>query len=141
MEPQSEIKIAKNIGEITEMTFGGRVFVNVVSLRYIDMIYINVGEMCFIPMNVHNELFNGVRQHRWRHLSPVVSTFSTSIGLLSSFFHITLHPHFLSLSDHMSLSLSLSLSVVPHLVFLISGLSLRFGDVEVFFLQSKFLCS
>ena len=22
------------------------------------MIYINVGEMCFIPMNVHNELFN-----------------------------------------------------------------------------------
>ena len=50
------------------------------------MIYINVGEMCFIPMNVHNELFNGVRQLRWRHLSPVVSALSTSIGLLSSFF-------------------------------------------------------
>ena len=82
MEPQSEIEIAKKyIGEIW-----GRVFVNVVSLRYIGMIYINVGEMCFIPMNVHNELFNGVRQLRWRHLSPVVSTLSTSIRLLSSFF-------------------------------------------------------
>ena len=34
----------------------GRVFVNVVSLKYIGMIYIIVGEMCFIPMNVHNEL-------------------------------------------------------------------------------------
>ena len=41
--------------------------------------YINVSEICFIPMNVHNELFNGVRQLRWQHLSPVVSTFSTSI--------------------------------------------------------------
>ena len=40
----------------------GRVFVNVVSLKYIGMIYINVGEKCFIPMKVHNELFNGVRQ-------------------------------------------------------------------------------
>ena len=48
-------------------------------------IYINVGEMCFIPMNVHNELFNGVRQLSWRHLSPVVSTFSTSIRMLSPF--------------------------------------------------------
>ena len=117
------------------MTFGGGFFVNVVSLRYIGMIYINVGEMCFIPMNVHNELFNGVRQLRWRHqvLSPVVSTFSTSILL----FHIALHPLFLSLSVHMSLSLS----VVLHPVFLISGLSLRFGDVDVFFLQSKVICS
>ena len=60
--------------------------VNVVSLRYNGMIYINVGEMCYIPMNVHNELFNGVRQLRWRHLSPVISTFSISIRLLSSFF-------------------------------------------------------
>ena len=41
------------------------------------LIYIHVGEMCFIPMNVHNELFNGVRQLRWQYLSPVVSTFST----------------------------------------------------------------
>ena len=46
----------------------------------------DIGEMCFILMNVHNELFNGVRQLRWRHLSPVVSTFSTSIRLLSYFF-------------------------------------------------------
>ena len=33
-------------------------------------------------MNVHNELFNGVRQLRWQQFSPVVSTFSTSIRLL-----------------------------------------------------------
>ena len=93
VDPQSEIKIAKNIGE---MTFGGRVFVNVVSLKYIGMIYINEGEMCFIPMNVHNELFNGVRQLRWQHLSPVVSTFSTSIRLSFSFFikHCVLPPSF-----------------------------------------------
>ena len=41
----------------------------------------------------------------------------------------------LSLSGH----LSHSLSVVPHPVFLISGLSLRIGHVDVFFLQSKVL--
>ena len=69
------------------MTFGGGIF-NVVSLKYIGMILINVGEMCFIPMNIHNERFNGVRQ--------------------------------LILS--LSVRLSLSLSVVPHPVFLISGL-------------------
>ena len=46
------------------MIFGGRVFVNVVSLKYIGMIFINVGEMCFIPMNVHNVVFNGVGQLR-----------------------------------------------------------------------------
>ena len=57
VELQSEIKIPKNIGE---MTFW--VFVNVVSLKYFGMIHTNLGEMCFIPMNVHNELFNGVRQ-------------------------------------------------------------------------------
>ena len=28
------------------------------------MIYLNVGEMSFIPMNIHNEQFNGVRQLR-----------------------------------------------------------------------------
>ena len=39
------------------MTFGGGFFVNVVSLKYIGMINTNVGEMCFIPMNV----LNGVR--------------------------------------------------------------------------------
>ena len=36
-------------------------------------------------MNIHHELFNVVRKLRWQHLSPVVSTFSTSIRLLSSF--------------------------------------------------------
>ena len=99
------------------------------------MIYTNVGEMCLIPMNVHTELFNGVHQLRWQHLSPVVSTFSTSNRLLSSFFiqHCTLPPSF---SLFLSLCLS-SLSMVLHLVFLISGLSLLFGDVGVFFLQSK----
>ena len=64
----------------------------------LGMIHKNVGEMCFIPMNIHNELFNGVRQLRWQHLSPVVSTFSTSIRLLSSFFikHCTNFSLFLS---------------------------------------------
>ena len=81
-------KIAKNsLNDIW-----GRVFVNVVSLKYIGMIYlkINVGEMCFIPMNIHIEQFNGVRQLRWQHLSPVVSTFSTSNMLLNHPFHKTL---------------------------------------------------
>ena len=44
-------------------------------------------------------------------------------------FHIALHPLF---SLFLSIYLSPSLSVVPHPVFLISGLSLRFGDVDVF---------
>ena len=43
-------------------------------------------------------------------------------------------PPFLSLSVHMSLSLS----VVPHPVFLNSGLSLRFGDVDVSSCNPKF---
>ena len=69
--------------------FGGPFFVNVVSLNYIGTVrYINVSEMCFIPMNARNELFNGVRQLKWQHLPLVVSTFSasTDIRLLSSFF-------------------------------------------------------
>ena len=47
MEPKSEINIAKQIGEMC------RVFVNVDSVEYIGMIYLylNVSEMCFIPMN------------------------------------------------------------------------------------------
>ena len=98
-----------------------------------SMIYINVGEICFIPKNVHHKLFNGVRQLRWQHLSPVVTTFSTSIRPLSSFFT---KPSILPPSFSFSVHLSLSFGGTP--VFLISGLSLQFGDVDVFFLQSKF---
>ena len=95
VEPQNEIKIEQNY---RWNDIWGRVFVNVVSLKYIGMIYINVGEMWFIPMNVYNELFNGVRQLRWQHLSPVVSTLSTSSRLLSFFFlkHCILPPSSLS---------------------------------------------
>ena len=75
MESQSEIKIATNIGEMTVGGGGGRVFVNVVSLKYIGMIYINVDEICFIPTNVHHKLFNGLRPLRWQHLLPVLQHF------------------------------------------------------------------
>ena len=61
---ESEKTLQTNLGE---MTFGGGIF-NVVSLKYIGMIHVNVGEMCFIPMKVHNELFTGVRQLRWQQL-------------------------------------------------------------------------
>ena len=106
-------------------------FVNVVSLKLV--LYINVGEMCFISP------YNGVCQLRWQQLSLVVSTFSTSIRLLYSFFikHCILPP---GPSLFLSLSVHLSLSVVPHPVFPISGLSLRFGDVDVFFMKSKVIC-
>ena len=101
----------------------------------------NIGETCFIPMKVPNELINGVRQLRWQHLSPVVSTFSTSIRLLSSFFikHCIIPPSF-SLCPSICLS-SLSVVGLLHPVFLISGISLRIGDVDVIFLQSNVLCS
>ena len=58
-EPKSEIKITKQIGEIT---FGGG-FCKCCQrqIHWCRVIYINVGEMCFIPMNIHIELFNGVR--------------------------------------------------------------------------------
>ena len=65
-------------------------------------------------MNIHNELFNVVRQLRWQHISPVVSTFSIRL-LFMHLFHKAL-----------SLSVHLSLSVVPHPVFLISGIFLQF---------------
>ena len=63
----------------------GAGFVNVVIIKYIGMIYINVGEMFFIAMIVHNELFNGFRQRRWQHILPVVSTVSSSIRLYPPF--------------------------------------------------------
>ena len=58
------------------------------------------------------------------------------------FFDKALHPPSLFLSLSLSVHLPLFLSVVPvsHHVFLISDLSLRFGDVDVFFLKSKFSC-
>ena len=90
-------------------------------------------------MNVHNELFNGVRQLRWQHLSPLASTFFYIYQAFILLFHKAPLP--LSLSLFLSICLSLSFSVVPHPFFLNSGLSLRFGDVDVFFLQSKVLCS
>ena len=70
------------------MAFGREfLYIYAVSLKYIDMIYINVGEMCFDSDDRTHELFNFVRQLMWQHLSPVVSTFFTSIKLvLSSFF-------------------------------------------------------
>ena len=49
-------------------------------------------------------------------------------------FHKALHP------PSLSFCLS-SLYVVLHPVFLISGISLWFGEVDVFFLQSKVVCS
>ena len=80
LKPRSEIKIAKNIGEIT---FGGG-FCKCWQ-AYIGMIYMNiVGEMCFIPTNVTTVQWYSSAQ--MAHLSPVVSTFSKSIRLLSSFF-------------------------------------------------------
>ena len=64
--------------------------------------------MFFIPMNVHNELFDGVRQLRWQHLSPVVR-----------------------------LSCKMSIRLLSSLIFLwyptpFSPLVVRFGDVDVF---------
>ena len=96
------------------------------------MIYLNVGEMCFNPMNIHNvnEQFNGFRQLRSQHISPV--------GLLSTC-STCFYPAF-SLQPP-SLFLSLALFLWYPSRFLISGLSLLFGDVDVFFLQSKVFCS
>ena len=78
----------------------------------------------------------GVRQLRWQHISPVVLTLSTSMRLLSSFSS----KHYI-LPHSSSLFLYFSLFVVPNPVFLISGLSLQFVDVDVFFLQSKVFSS
>ena len=60
--------------------------------------------------------------------------------IVSSFFikHCILPPCFCII---LSTCRSLSLSVVPHPIFLISGMSLRAGDVNIFFLQSTFLCN
>ena len=103
-------KKGKIIGKIT---FGGSVFVNnsQPQIHWCDIHTCSLGKMCFILMNVHNELINGIRQLRWQHLhlySHVVSNCSTSISLLSSFFikHCILPPSF---SLFLSICLSLSL--------------------------------
>ena len=44
----------KNSKKLGEMNLG-RVFVNVVSLKYIGMIYLNVDEMCFINSDEHTQ--------------------------------------------------------------------------------------
>ena len=66
---------------------------------------IHIGEMCFIPMKVHNEQFNGGPRLRWQHLSPVVSTFSTSTRRSSSFVtKLCVLSVSFSLSSHLFLS-------------------------------------
>ena len=50
---------AEQIGEIT---FGeGFCKCCQRQIKYIGMIYINAGEMCFIPINLRIDVFNGVR--------------------------------------------------------------------------------
>ena len=64
-----------------------------------NTIYINVGEMCFITMNVHNEPFNGVR-----HAGQVAAPFACSFNIFYIYqdflflFHKALHPPSLFLS-------------------------------------------
>ena len=121
VEPQNEIKMAKNY---RWNDIWGRVFVNVVRVKYIGMIYINVGEM---TCGSFRWTYTINCQLKWQHLSPVVSTFSTSSRLLSFFFlkHCILPPSSLSVP---------SMSRFLHPVFVISGLSLRFRDVDQCFL-------
>ena len=129
----------KNSNKYRRNDIWGRVFVNIVSLKYIGMIYINVGEMCFIPINVHDRTVQWCSSAQMATPFACSSPFSTCIRVLSSFFtkDCILTPHF-----SLFLSMCLSLSFCgTHPVFLISGLSLRLGDVDVFFLQSKVLCS
>ena len=79
---------------------------------------------------------HGVRQLRWQHLFACSFNMFYIYPAFILLFHNALHPP----SRSLSFCPSVSLSVVPHPVFLISGLSLRFGDVGVSFLQSQILC-
>ena len=94
---------------------------HVVSLKYIGMIYINVGEMCFILINVHVE-------HSSMCSMVFVSTGGSTFRLLFQHFYIyqavilLFMEHFIvPPSFPLFLSICFSLSVVPHPVFLISG--------------------
>ena len=64
MEPQSEIKIGKyiHVGGITLILGEGFCKRCQPQIHWYDtQLYIYVGEMCLIPMNERNELFNGVQ--------------------------------------------------------------------------------
>ena len=113
------------------------------------MILINVSEMCFIPINVW--LMNC---SIWCSSPQMETHFACSFNIFYIYqafiilFHKALPRPFLDLSLTLFLStplslslslspsfplflsicLSLSLAVVPHPVFLMSGLSLQFGD-------------
>ena len=116
---KSEIKLAKNIGK---NDIWGRFFcVNVVSLKYIGMIYINVGEMCRIPINVRVQW-----TVQWCSSAQMATPFACRFNIFYIFqvfillFHKPLHPDpflFLSLSVHLYISLSLFLwYTIPFLV-------------------------
>ena len=84
------------------------------SNTFIGMIYINVGDMCFIPMNVHNELFRCQVCSSAQMATPFACSIKfgfTSCRLLSSV--VTKHciiPSYFSLSLSLSVHLSLDLS-------------------------------
>ena len=100
METQSE----KNIGEITF----GEGFCKCCQPQIIGMIYINVDEMCFIPINVHDSTVQCCSS------DEMAKPFACSYNIFYVYqtfilsFHKSLHPDppslFLSLSVHMSLS-------------------------------------
>ena len=128
MEPQSE-KNGKKIN--VKLHLGDVLFVNAVSLKYLhwhDVHNINVGEMCFVAINVHNELFNGVRQLMCQHLSPVFSTFSTFLNILS----------FLFISTASSLPISLSFCPSDSLLFL--WYPIPFSQLVVFACSLEIIC-
>ena len=124
VEPQSEIKIAKNVGE---MTFEGGFC------------------KCCLPQihwyDVHkcrrNVLHSDERTQwtvQWCSSAQMATPFHHFLhlsGCYPPFSYSTASPFSLSFCPYVCLSLS----VVLHPVFLISCLSLRFGDVDVFFLQ------
>ena len=103
-----------------------RDFVNVVSLKYIGMIYTNVGEMCFIPLTV-----------QWRSSAHMAGPFACSFNnflhlsaFILLFFYKTLHPPSPFLCFYPPVYMYLFSFFDTHPVFRMSGLSLRLGDVD-----------
>ena len=83
---------------------------------------------------LYNVLYTYSYNTNFNLRAEVVANLSTFLYIYQTFilpFHKAQQPP--------SLVLSVSLSMVPHPVVLIWGLSLRVGDVYVFFLQSIFL--